>query len=156
MGGKVSAEEKAAREKDKQISDVAAKDAAKDKQNIKILLLGAGESGKSTLLKQMKFLYGTPVVMNESRIQAVRQNIASNMLKLLEATDKYVPIANKDLMEQRELLEKLSDLVPDEWKLTQSHADALKELWNDEGKVYIRRLNSYSPVECNKLDVEYY
>lgn len=54
----------------------------KDKKNqarqVKILLLGAGESGKSTILKQMRIIYSEGFHMEERK--EVRQVIFSNMI----------------------------------------------------------------------------
>ena len=54
----------------------------KDKKNqarqVKILLLGAGESGKSTILKQMRIIYSEGFRMEERK--EVRQVIFSNMV----------------------------------------------------------------------------
>ena len=54
----------------------------KDKKNqarqVKILLLGAGESGKSTILKQMRIIYSEGFRLDERK--EVRQVIFSNMI----------------------------------------------------------------------------
>ena len=47
----------AERVRDRRIQRELEKDHAKNTQIVKILLLGAGESGKSTIVKQMKLLH---------------------------------------------------------------------------------------------------
>lgn len=51
---------------------------------VKLLLLGAGESGKSTIFKQMRILYGTPRTGDDLRMYGVvvRSNVITAMRKL--------------------------------------------------------------------------
>lgn len=61
MGGcssTVDEDEREAIETSKKIDKENAKDYLKNSEKIKILLLGAGDSGKSTIFKQMRLLYG--------------------------------------------------------------------------------------------------
>lgn len=55
-----------------------------DAVKVKLLLLGAGESGKSTIFKQMRILYGTPRSDDDLRMYGVvvRSNIITAMKKL--------------------------------------------------------------------------
>ena len=62
---------------------------ALESDKIKLLLLGAGESGKSTVFKQMRLLFGAPL-SNEERMQItpiVHSNIISSMKILIQAAD---------------------------------------------------------------------
>mmetsp|Transcript_817 Transcript_817/g.1939 ORF Transcript_817/g.1939 Transcript_817/m.1939 type:complete len:418 (+) Transcript_817:356-1609(+) len=53
---------------------------------VKLLLLGAGESGKSTIFKQMRILYGSPRSDDDQRMYGVvvRSNIITAMRKLCQ------------------------------------------------------------------------
>jgi guanine nucleotide-binding protein G(o) subunit alpha len=53
---------------------------------VKLLLLGAGESGKSTIFKQMRILHGAPRTEDDLRMYGVvvRSNIVTAMRKLCE------------------------------------------------------------------------
>merc|ERR1712105_97531 len=53
----MSAEERASRARSKQIEKNLKEDGIQAAKDIKLLLLGAGESGKSTIVKQMKMIH---------------------------------------------------------------------------------------------------
>ncbi|XP_078526388.1 guanine nucleotide-binding protein G(o) subunit alpha isoform X2 [Lissotriton helveticus] len=57
MGCTLSAEERAALERSKQIEKNLKEDGISAAKDVKLLLLGAGESGKSTIVKQMKIIH---------------------------------------------------------------------------------------------------
>ncbi|KAI3357375.1 hypothetical protein L3Q82_015808 [Scortum barcoo] len=57
MGCTISAEDKAAVERSKMIDKNLRDDREKSSREVKLLLLGAGESGKSTIVKQMKIIH---------------------------------------------------------------------------------------------------
>ncbi|XP_015276890.1 PREDICTED: guanine nucleotide-binding protein G(o) subunit alpha isoform X4 [Gekko japonicus] len=57
MGCTLSAEERAALERSKAIEKNLKEDGSSAAKDVKLLLLGAGESGKSTIVKQMKIIH---------------------------------------------------------------------------------------------------
>ncbi len=58
----------------------------KERGKLQILLLGAGESGKSTIFKQFRNLYGTPMPKDDIKMYGVviRSNIITAIAKLCE------------------------------------------------------------------------
>jgi guanine nucleotide-binding protein subunit alpha-12 len=73
-----------------EIDKMLEKDKQALKRQVKLLLLGAGESGKSTFLKQMKIIHGikfeSELVMEYQQI--IYQNVIKGMCVLVDARDK--------------------------------------------------------------------
>jgi GTPase SAR1 family protein len=66
------------------------KNATKKKKPVKILLLGTGESGKSTIFKQMQILYdgGFKQSHRDNFRSVVQKNVVESMLQLVRAADQ--------------------------------------------------------------------
>ena len=76
----LSAEEREARSRSKAIDRNLRREKQLVQNSIKILLLGAGESGKSTVLKQMRILHGGGYSMSDK--QDFRPVVYHNILKV--------------------------------------------------------------------------
>lgn len=113
------------------------KDHEHDARLVKLLLLGTGESGKTTLLKQMKLLYGVGVdksaLVNKSTVvKAVRNHVVKNLQVLFKACDKFYPIQSKSVNEQRFedflRIDLDGDTTPSPVMISLA-----EELWEDDG-----------------------
>eukprot|EP00054_Salpingoeca_dolichothecata_P034595 m.269813 g.269813 ORF g.269813 m.269813 type:complete len:349 (-) comp44051_c0_seq1:107-1153(-) len=114
-------------------------------RQIKVLLLGTGESGKSTIIKQMKFLYLQGFVKEEERKEfevLVYQNILRGMKTMLDAMEKLqISLENPALQDSAY---DLLDLPVKSFVDVRPHKDVILKLWRDQGiqKVYEQR-NKY-------------
>lgn len=63
-------------------------DAAKEEIKIKLLLLGTGESGKSTIFKQMRILYGNG--FNNEELSRFKWYIWSNIVECMRLGKKII------------------------------------------------------------------
>jgi GTPase SAR1 family protein len=85
---------KADKEKSRALEQQMNQDHTADQQVNKLLLLGAGESGKSTLFKQMISIYGKgyPEAERKTFIPIIFNNIITSMKTLCQQSDHFSPI----------------------------------------------------------------
>ncbi|XP_075039973.1 guanine nucleotide-binding protein G(t) subunit alpha-1 [Mixophyes fleayi] len=131
MGAGASAEEKHSRDLEKKLKE----DAEKDARTVKLLLLGAGESGKSTIVKQMKIIHQDGYSLEECMefISIINGNTLQSMLAIVRAMNtlniQYGDPARQD--DSRKLMH-LADTI-DEGSLPKEMSDIIGRLWKDTG-----------------------
>ncbi|KXS08923.1 guanine nucleotide binding protein, alpha subunit, partial [Gonapodya prolifera JEL478] len=135
MGMCQSAEEKEGKRKNDEIENELRKEQIKMRNEVKMLLLGAGESGKSTILKQMKLIHDNGYSNDEREAfkEIIFSNTIQSMRVILEAMDHLgIKLEKEDSKKHREVLMALppqieADVFP------QDAAVAVKALWEDAG-----------------------
>lgn len=112
-------------------------DLAKHRPRIlKILLLGAGESGKSTLVKQMKIIHANGFTTSE--LSAYRPTVLDNLLSSMKFVLTGMGILRINL--EHKSNERYAKIVLTnnscfdmEFRVIESVANALSVLWKDRG-----------------------
>ncbi|XP_075903211.1 guanine nucleotide-binding protein subunit alpha-14-like [Nelusetta ayraudi] len=138
----VSAEDRENQRISEEIEKQLRKDKRDSRRELKLLLLGTGESGKSTFIKQMRIIHGGGYTDEDKRSYAklVFQNIYLSMQTMIRAMEtlclSFSDSSNKghaDAVLQVEV-DKVEELEP---KL----AAAIKSLWSDSAiqECYDRR-----------------
>ncbi|KAG6828996.1 hypothetical protein H0H92_006068 [Tricholoma furcatifolium] len=101
---------------------------------VKVLLLGSGDSGKSTILKQMRLIHKIPFTSQE--IESFRQLIFDNLTRglkfLLDAMDDMELKVSEANIENVDLIATASDVREGE-PFPINFYEPLKSLWMDEG-----------------------
>ncbi|MCJ1306837.1 guanine nucleotide-binding protein subunit alpha [Agyrium rufum] len=89
MGCGMSTEEKEGKQRNEEIDNQLKRDKLSQRNEIKMLLLGAGESGKSTILKQMKLIHEGSYSRDEreSFKEIIYSNTVHSMRVILEAME---------------------------------------------------------------------
>jgi guanine nucleotide-binding protein subunit alpha len=111
------------------------KDQRQLKNEIKMLLLGTGESGKSTILKQMNLIHGKGYTTLERKgfKEIIYSNTLQSMTVILEAMKEMgISLGNETNDAHRKLIFDLDNQIEDE-EMTNDLTVALLELWKDEG-----------------------
>jgi len=121
---------KVEKEKSKVVDQQMSTDHNKDQQINKLLLLGAGESGKSTLFKQMITIYGKGYPESERRTftPIVYNNVISAIKTLCQQSDTYGPV-QPNALESKRIID---DLKGDE-EIDAKLGEHIKVLWCDPG-----------------------
>ena len=91
MCGAISAEDIKAAKMSKEVDQANEAAFKKEQEKIKLLLLGAGESGKSTIFKQMKLLYGAGTTLEDKKMMTpvVYSNTIGAMRILLDHSKQF-------------------------------------------------------------------
>ena len=143
----------------KEIDRTIKHDAKNTENLVKLLLLGAGESGKSTIAKQMKILFkdGYTEEERDAFRNVVFANIVQSMMAIIKAMSMLdIKFANPDRVTDAKVIQQVVQLADIE--LSGSVGDALKQLWADSGvKECVQhareyQLNDSAEYYLNELD----
>lgn len=107
----------------------------KQKTEIKLLLLGTGESGKSTFIRQMRIIYDNGFDDGEriKLIGSIMQNILQSMKTLVEAMSTLnIDYECKSNIRNGQLI-LAADIDTFVRKASSKYVSAIKELWADAG-----------------------
>ncbi len=152
MGGcasSVSAEEAAKMKASKEIEKALDEQFKIEDSKVKLLLLGAGESGKSTIFKQMRVLFGAPLT-EEEKLQ-ITPVVYSNTISSM----KILCVETKNMGYDQDVLVKdkfdFMLALSDQCEINEEVGGAIKALWTDQGvlKTWKRR-SEFQIVESVK------
>ncbi|XP_011363537.1 guanine nucleotide-binding protein G(t) subunit alpha-3 [Pteropus vampyrus] len=135
MGSGISSESKESAKRSKELEKKLQEDAERDARTVKLLLLGAGESGKSTIVKQMKIIHKNGY--SEQECMEFKAVIYSNTLQSILAIVKAMTTLGIDYVnprsaEDRQQLCVLENTLED-GRMTPELAEVIKRLWRDPG-----------------------
>jgi len=133
--------------------------AAKNKEDskIKLLLLGAGESGKSTLFKQMRILYSQQKNFTnderEAYISIIHGNILSDMKIMIDASATHTPIENQEAAKEVANWTKNQFLGPEQWELLDAlwNDPGMKQNWKDRGDIQVQDALAFYMAEIRRV-----
>lgn len=147
MGCTMSADERAALARSKQIEKNLKEDGIQAAKDIKLLLLGAGESGKSTIVKQMKIIHDSGFTPEDFRQYkpVVYSNTIQSMVAILRAMQS-LQISFSDVAREQDakmvfdIVTRMEDTEP----FSEEFLMAMKRLWTDSGvQQCFQRSNEY-------------
>ncbi|CAG06968.1 unnamed protein product [Tetraodon nigroviridis] len=136
MGCTVSAEDKAAAERSKMIDKNLREDGEKAAREVKLLLLGAGESGKSTIVKQMKIIHEDGYSEDECKQYraVVYSNTIQSMMAIVKAMASLkIDYSSPSRVDDAQQLFALSAAAEEQGILPEDLANVIRRLWGDSG-----------------------
>ncbi|XP_059150469.1 guanine nucleotide-binding protein G(i) subunit alpha isoform X2 [Physella acuta] len=160
MGCVSSQEDKAAVERSKQIDKSLRMDGEKAAREVKLLLLGAGESGKSTIVKQMKIIHEKGYSQEEclQYKPVVYSNAIQSMIAIIKAMGQLkIQFGHHDRAEDARQFFALAGHA-DEGEMSAELSGIMKRLWKDVGvqECFSRsreyQLNDSAEYYLNALD----
>jgi len=131
-----SDEDKSRRRASHAIDRQLEKDKVHYRRTVKILLLGSGESGKSTFLKQMRIIHGPDFVAEELKQfkLVIYGNIVKGMKVLIDARDKLrIPWGDSRNVKRANFIFGYDSNIKLEEPVFAQFVPAIIELWKDTG-----------------------
>ncbi|KAI7797843.1 guanine nucleotide-binding protein G(t) subunit alpha-2 [Triplophysa rosa] len=135
MGSGASAEDKEMAKKSKELEKQLQEDADKEAKTVKLLLLGAGESGKSTIVKQMKILHQGGYTKEEQMAfrSIIYGNILQSALAIIRGMEMLdINYGSPASQQDGQKLQNLADSI-EEGSMPPELADVIIRLWKDSG-----------------------
>jgi len=123
-----------AKARNDEIENQLKRDRMQAKNEIKMLLLGAGESGKSTVLKQMKLIHHGGY--NDAERESYKEIIYSNTIQSMRAILEAMPHLDIQLQPPNDARRSIVLNLPGQIEgdmLPANIADAVRGLWKDPG-----------------------
>ncbi|XP_025747401.1 guanine nucleotide-binding protein subunit alpha-14 isoform X1 [Callorhinus ursinus] len=138
----LSAEEKESQRISAEIERQLRRDKKDARREFKLLLLGTGESGKSTFIKQMRIIHGSGYSDEDRKgfTKLVYQNIFTAMQAMIRAMDTLrIQYACEQNKENAQLIKEVE--VDKVCALSRDQVEAIRQLWQDPGiqECYDRR-----------------
>ncbi|KAL5467655.1 hypothetical protein EMCRGX_G031916 [Ephydatia muelleri] len=118
----------------------------------RLLLLGAGESGKSTIVKQMKILHKDGYSDQEryEKVKDIRSNIRDSIVSVIEAMDKLQPRVQISDAENVPRAQYVRDVVSQKTfdSFSPEFFSTVSILWKDAGvQAMLERSNEYQLID---------
>ncbi|XP_072306204.1 guanine nucleotide-binding protein G(i) subunit alpha [Eucyclogobius newberryi] len=135
MGCTISAEDKAAVERSKMIDKNLREDREKSSREVKLLLLGAGESGKSTIVKQMKIIHEDGYSEEECKQYkvVVYSNTIQSIMAIIRAMGRLkIDFGDPSRADDARQLFTLASSA-EEGVMSAELSRVIRRLWTDEG-----------------------
>ncbi|XP_041364674.1 guanine nucleotide-binding protein subunit alpha-12-like [Gigantopelta aegis] len=132
----VSDHEKSQRAHSRQIDKKLYKDKLTFSRTVRLLLLGAGESGKSTFLKQMRIIHGQE--FDDEQLREFRACIYSNIVKgmrvLIDARNKLgIPLTDESLAKYEIFVFSFDGNQKLDEQQFSLYIEPMRKLWKDGG-----------------------
>ncbi|XP_037936509.1 guanine nucleotide-binding protein G(f) subunit alpha [Teleopsis dalmanni] len=125
---------------------------------VKILLLGTAESGKTTIIKQMRILHINEYTDDERRdkIPEIYQNIHESIYQLVQQMDilglEYQSCTSR---KSAEYIREMGNTAPE--YMNEEYCDHITTLWNDVGiRTCFDRSNEYPLLDSTKYFLDHF
>lgn len=147
-------ESKRGKETNKKINQQLQKDKQVYRATHRLLLLGAGESGKSTIVKQMRILHvnGFSEDEKKQKIEDIKKNIRDAILTITGAMSQLNPPVTLENPENQSRVDYIHNVASaHDFDYPPEFYDIAEELWRDKGvHACFERSNEYQLIDCAK------